>query len=178
MGYSHLGHIVENCSTSFTTHCGKSAASGGYHLNGASGVHSRLHGERAALLTQDGAMLTARLVITADGANSRLRNKRRYSHFWDHQVTMRFSKRLHPRHRRAARRGCSRRVFHGEGILRFCRCRSAASVCSTLSGRFLRRMRSVCNRAATRRLTSALTIASIIGWAYAAPESERQVFLR
>lgn len=60
---------------SFTTHCGKSAASGGYHLNGASGVTAGCPGENDAFLTlKDGAMLTARLVIAADGANS-LRNK-------------------------------------------------------------------------------------------------------
>ncbi len=56
---------------SFTTHCGKSAASGGYHLNGASGVTAGCPGENDAFLTlKDGAMLTARLVIAADGANS------------------------------------------------------------------------------------------------------------
>ncbi len=42
MGYSYLGHIVEN-SVIPTTHCGKSAASGGYHLM-APASYSRLPG--------------------------------------------------------------------------------------------------------------------------------------
>ncbi len=75
-------------------------------------------GERRLPDFKDGAMLTARLVIAADGANSWLRNKADIPlTFWDyrHHALVATIRTEEPHG------AVARQVFHGEGILAFCR---------------------------------------------------------
>ncbi|MEN2429027.1 FAD-dependent monooxygenase, partial [Chromobacterium vaccinii] len=74
-------------------------------------------GENESFVTlQDGTMLTARLLIAADGANSWLRNKADIPlTFWDydHHALVANIRTEQPHN------AVARQVFHGDGILAF-----------------------------------------------------------
>ncbi|HAU8864812.1 TPA: FAD-dependent 2-octaprenylphenol hydroxylase [Escherichia coli] len=116
MGYSHLGHIVENSVIHYAL-WNKAQQSSDITLLAPAELQQVAWGENETFLTlKDGSMLTASLVIGADGANSWLRNKADIPlTFWDYQhhalvATIRTEE---------PHDAVARQVFHGEGILAF-----------------------------------------------------------
>ena len=116
MGYSHLGHIVENSVIHYAL-WNKAQQSSDISLLAPAELQQVAWGENETFLTlKDGSMLTARLVIGADGANSWLHNKADIPlTFWDYQhhalvATIRTEE---------PHDAVARQVFHGEGILAF-----------------------------------------------------------
>lgn len=116
LGFSHLGHIVEN---SVINHAlwQKAQRCADVTLLANAELAQVAWGENEAFLSlKDGSMLTARLVIGADGANSWLRNKADIAlTSWDYRhhalvATIRTAER---------HQAIARQAFHGEGILAF-----------------------------------------------------------
>jgi 2-octaprenylphenol hydroxylase len=116
LGYSHLGHIIEN---GVIHHAlwRKAQRSKDITLMAPAELAQVAWGENEAFLTlKDGNMLTARLVIGADGANSWLRNKADIPlTSWDyrHHALVATIRTTEPH------QAIARQVFHGEGILAF-----------------------------------------------------------
>lgn len=116
MGYSHLGHIIEN-DVIHQALWQKVQQCQDVTLMAPAGVQQVAWGENEAFLTlKDGGMLTARLVVGADGANSWLREKADIAlTSWDYRhhalvATIRTDE---------PHEAVARQVFHGDGILAF-----------------------------------------------------------
>ncbi|WP_318370193.1 FAD-dependent 2-octaprenylphenol hydroxylase [Enterobacter sp.] len=116
MGYSHLGHIIENA----VVHQAlwqKAQQCTDVTLITPAELQQVAWGENDAFLTlKDASMITARLVVGADGANSWLRDKADIPlTFWDyHHHALVATIRTSEPHNAVARQ-----VFHGDGILAF-----------------------------------------------------------
>jgi 2-polyprenylphenol 6-hydroxylase len=116
LGYSHLGHIIEN---GVIHHAlwRKAQRSKEITLLAPAELAQVAWGENEAFLTlKDGNMLTARLVVGADGANSGLRNKADIPlTSWDyrHHALVATIRTTEPH------QAIARQAFHGEGILAF-----------------------------------------------------------
>ncbi|MBA7799993.1 FAD-dependent 2-octaprenylphenol hydroxylase [Citrobacter freundii] len=171
MGYSHLGHIVENSVVHYAL-WQKAQQSADITLMAPAELQQVAWGENEAFLTlKDGSMLTARLVIGADGANSWLRNKADIPlTFWDYRhhalvATIRTED---------AHGAVARQAFHGEGILAFLPL-SDPHLCSivwSLSPQEAERMQ----QASVDEFNQALNIAFNNRLGLCRVESERQVF--
>ncbi|WP_159565911.1 FAD-dependent 2-octaprenylphenol hydroxylase [Budvicia diplopodorum] len=115
-GYSHLGHIVENAVIQKAL-WQKAASSPDITLLAPAKLKQVMRGENEAFVTlEDGRMLSARLVVGADGADSWLR----------HHADIPLAFRDYGHHALVAtirtdepHNGCARQVFHGDGILAF-----------------------------------------------------------
>lgn len=116
LGFGHLGHIVENA-VIHEALWKKAQRSQDITLMAPAEVQQVAWGENDAFLTlKDGNMLTARLVVGADGANSWLRSKADIPlTFWDyrHHALVATIRTAEPHD------AVARQVFHGEGILAF-----------------------------------------------------------
>lgn len=171
MGYSHLGHIVENPVIHYAL-WQKARQSSDITLMAPAELQQVAWGENEAFLTlKEGAMLTARLVIGADGANSWLRNKADIPlTFWDyHHHALVATIRTEEAHGAVARQ-----AFHGEGILAFLPL-SDPHLCSivwSLSPEEAQRMQ----QASEERFNQTLNIAFDNRLGLCRVESERQVF--
>ncbi|WP_448885833.1 FAD-dependent 2-octaprenylphenol hydroxylase [Citrobacter telavivensis] len=171
MGYSHLGHIVENAVIHYAL-WQKARQSSDITLMAPAELQQVAWGENDAFLTlKDGAMLTARLVIGADGANSWLRNKADIPlTFWDYRhhalvATIRTEE---------AHGAVARQAFHGEGILAFLPLRDPhlCSIVWSLAPQEAERMQ----QASDEQFNQALNIAFDNRLGLCSVESERQVF--
>jgi len=116
MGYSHLGHIIEN-DVIHQALWQRAQQCQDVTLMAPAGLQQVAWGENEAFLTlKDGGMLTARLVVGADGANSWLREKADIAlTSWDYRhhalvATIRTDE---------PHEAVARQVFHGDGILAF-----------------------------------------------------------
>ncbi|MCD1127048.1 FAD-dependent 2-octaprenylphenol hydroxylase [Jinshanibacter sp. LJY008] len=115
-GYTHLGHIIEN-DVIHKALWDRANSSSDITLLAPSRLKQVVRGENEAFITlEDGRMLSGRLVVGADGANSWLRQHadipltfRDYGH---HALVATI--RTDEPHQR-----CARQVFHGDGILAF-----------------------------------------------------------
>lgn len=171
MGYSHLGHIVENSEIHYAL-WQKAQRSPDITLLAPAEIQQVAWGENEAFLTlKEGVMLTARLVIGADGANSWLRNKADIPlTFWDYRhhalvATIRTQE---------AHGAVARQAFHGEGILAFLPL-SDPHLCSivwSLSPQEAERMQ----QASVEEFNQALNIAFDNRLGLCSVESERQTF--
>lgn len=171
MGYSHLGHIVENAQIHYAL-WQKARQSSDIKLMAPAELQQVAWGENDAFLTlKDGSMLTARLVVGADGANSWLRNKADIPlTFWDYRhhalvATIRTEE---------AHGAVARQAFHGEGILAFLPLRDPhlCSIVWSLSPQEAERMQ----QASADAFNQALNIAFDNRLGLCRVESERQVF--
>lgn len=115
-GLSHLGHIIENPVIQRALWLRASACSD-VTLMAPSQLQQVAFGDNEAFITlQDGTMLTARLLIAADGADSWLRNQADIPlTFWDyeHHALVANIRTVLPHD------AVARQVFHGDGILAF-----------------------------------------------------------
>jgi 2-octaprenylphenol hydroxylase len=171
MGYSHLGHIVENSEIHYAL-WQKAQRSPDITLLAPAEIQQVAWGENEAFLTlKEGTMLTARLVVGADGANSWLRNKADIPlTFWDYRhhalvATIRTQE---------AHGAVARQAFHGEGILAFLPL-SDPHLCSivwSLSPQEAERMQ----QASVDEFNQALNIAFDNRLGLCSVESERQTF--
>ncbi|WP_300002858.1 FAD-dependent 2-octaprenylphenol hydroxylase [uncultured Cedecea sp.] len=170
-GFSHLGHIVENA----VVHSAlwqRAEQCSDITLLAPAEIQQIAWGENEAFLTlKDGAMLTTRLVVGADGANSWVRNKADIPlTFWDynHHALVATIRTTEPHH------AVARQVFHGNGILAFLPL-SDPHLCSivwSLSPTEAELMKTASNEAFNRALSSTFDLQ--LGLCQL--DSERQVF--
>lgn len=171
LGFSHLGHIIEN---SVINHAlwHKAQRCADVTLMANAELAQVAWGENEAFLSlKDGSMLTARLVIGADGANSWLRNKADIPlTSWDyrHHALVATIRTADPH------QAVARQAFHGEGILAFLPL-SDPHLCSivwSLSPQDAERMKN----ADEAEFNQALNVAFDNRLGLCQVESERQVF--
>ncbi|MBB1202823.1 FAD-dependent 2-octaprenylphenol hydroxylase [Enterobacteriaceae bacterium 89] len=171
LGFTHLGHIVEN---SVINHAlwRKAQRCADVTLMANAELAQVAWGENEAFLSlKDGSMLTARLVIGADGANSWLRNKADIPlTSWDyrHHALVATIRTAEPH------QAIARQAFHGEGILAFLPL-SDPHLCSivwSLSPEEAAKMQQVDEAA----FNQALSVAFDNRLGLCQVESERQVF--
>ncbi|MFS2225500.1 FAD-dependent 2-octaprenylphenol hydroxylase [Pantoea sp. B65] len=115
-GMAHLGHIIEN-QVIHQALWQKASQLSDITLIAPTRLQQVAFGDNEAFITlQDGNMMSARLLIAADGANSWLRNKADIPlTFWDYQHHALVANiRTEQPHDAIARQ-----VFHGDGILAF-----------------------------------------------------------
>jgi len=115
-GLSHLGHIVEN-QVILQALWQKASQLSDITLMAPAQLQQVAFGDNEAFVTlQDGTMMSTRLLVAADGANSWLRNKADIPlTFWDYQHHALVANiRTEQPHAAVARQ-----VFHGDGILAF-----------------------------------------------------------
>ena len=116
LGFSHLGHIIEN-GVIHRALWQKAQQLKDVTLLAPAELQQVAWGENEVFLTlKDGNMLTAKLVVGADGANSWLRNKADIPMTsWDyrHHALVATIRTAEPHG------GVARQAFHGEGILAF-----------------------------------------------------------
>lgn len=113
---SHLGHIIEN-RVIHQALWQRAESLSNITLISPAELQQVAFGDNEAFVTlKDGSMMTARLLVAADGANSWLRNKADIPlTFWDYQHHALVANiRTEKPHDAVARQ-----VFHGEGILAF-----------------------------------------------------------
>lgn len=115
-GFAHLGHIIENdvIQQALWQHAMQQSS---ITLLAPAALQQVVWGENEAFISlQDGRMLSARLVVAADGAHSWLRQHADIPlTFWDyrHHALVAAIRTELPHHATA------RQLFHGEGILAF-----------------------------------------------------------
>jgi len=115
-GLAHLGHIIENA-VIHQALWQRAEGLSDITLIAPAELQQVAFGANEAFVTlQDGTMMTARLLVAADGANSWLRNKADIPlTFWDYQHHALVANiRTEQPHASVARQ-----VFHGDGILAF-----------------------------------------------------------
>lgn len=115
-GLSHLGHIIEN-RVIHQALWQRAESLSDITLISPAELQQVAFGDNEAFVTlKDGSMMTARLLVAADGANSWLRNKADIPlTFWDYEHHALVANiRTEKPHDAVARQ-----VFHGEGILAF-----------------------------------------------------------
>ncbi|ASN87269.1 FAD-dependent 2-octaprenylphenol hydroxylase [Pectobacterium versatile] len=115
-GFSHLGHIIENQVIQQVL-WQRAAQLSDITLLSPASLKQVAWGENDAFITlQDDSMLTARLVVAADGAHSWLRQHADIPlTFWDygHHALVATIRTEHPH------QSVARQTFHGDGILAF-----------------------------------------------------------
>lgn len=170
-GFSHLGHIIENAVIHHALWQRVEQCSD-VTLMAPAEVQQVAWGENEAFITlRDGAMLTARLVVGADGANSWLRKQADIPlTFWDykHHALVAIIRTEQPHE------GVARQVFHGDGILAFLPL-SDPHLCSivwSLPPLEAERMQN----ATPEEFNQALSVAFDLRLGLCQAESERQVF--
>jgi 2-octaprenylphenol hydroxylase len=170
-GFSHLGHIVENA----VVHSAlwqRAEQCSDITLLAPAEIQQIAWGENEAFLTlKDGAMLTTRLVVGADGANSWVRNKADIPlTFWDynHHALVATIRTAEPH------QAIARQVFHGNGILAFLPLTdpNLCSIVWSLSPTDAEAMQVASDEAFNRALSSTFDLQ--LGLCQV--ESERQVF--
>ncbi|KNC89977.1 FAD-dependent 2-octaprenylphenol hydroxylase [Trabulsiella odontotermitis] len=171
MGFTHLGHIVENTVIHHAL-WQKAQQCSDVTLLAPAEVKQVAWGENEAFITlKDNSMLTARLVVGADGANSWLRNNADIPlASWDyrHHALVATIRTADPH------QATARQIFHGEGILAFLPL-SDPHLCSivwSLSPQDAERMQ----QASEAEFNQALTIAFDNRLGLCQLESERLVF--
>ncbi len=115
-GLSHLGHIIEN-QVIHQALWQKASQHSDITLIAPAQLQQVAFGDNEAFVTlEDGTMMSARLLVAADGANSWLRNKADIPlAFWDYEHHALVANiRTEQPHDAVARQ-----VFHGDGILAF-----------------------------------------------------------
>jgi 2-octaprenylphenol hydroxylase len=115
-GLSHLGHIIEN-EVIHSALWQRASQSSDISLFAPAQLQQVAFGDNEAFITlQDGSMMSARLLVAADGANSWLRDKADIPlTFWDYEHHALVANiRTDMPHDAIARQ-----VFHGDGILAF-----------------------------------------------------------
>lgn len=115
-GLAHLGHIIENA-VIHQALWNKASELSDITLVSPAELQQVAFGDNEAFVTlNDGTMMSARLLVAADGANSWLRNKADIPlAFWDyeHHALVANIRTQQPHD------AVARQVFHGEGILAF-----------------------------------------------------------
>lgn len=171
MGFSHLGHIIENA-VIHQALWQKAQRCQDVTLLAPAEVQQVAWGENEAFLSlKDGDMLTARLVVGADGANSWLRNKADIAlTSWDyrHHALVATVRTAEPH------QAIARQAFHGDGILAFLPLNDPhlCSIVWSLSPLEAEQMKN----ADAAAFNQALNIAFDNRLGLCAVESERQVF--
>ncbi|WP_054177485.1 FAD-dependent 2-octaprenylphenol hydroxylase [Trabulsiella odontotermitis] len=171
MGFTHLGHIIENTVIHHAL-WQKAQQCSDVTLLAPAEVKQVAWGENEAFITlKDASMLTARLVVGADGANSWLRNNADIPlASWDyrHHALVATIRTAEPH------QAIARQIFHGEGILAFLPLRDPhlCSIVWSLSPQDAERMQ----QASEAEFNQALSIAFDNRLGLCQLESERLVF--